>query len=157
MKLFVLAVGNKMPDWVDTAFAEYAKRMPKEMPLQLKALKPAQRDGNSGVASRWLDAEAERIEKAMPQGAVRVALDEHGKSLATRTLAQQLSRWREDGRDVAFVIGGADGLAQSVKTRADLVWSLSPLTLPHGMVRMVLAEQLYRAWTLLSGHPYHRD
>lgn len=157
MKLFVLAVGNKMPDWVDAAFAEYAKRMPKEMPLQLKALKPAQRDGNNGDASRWLDAEADRIEAAMPKSAVRVVLDERGSSFATRTLAQQLSRWREDGRDIAFVIGGADGLAQSVKTRADIVWSLSPLTLPHGMVRMVLAEQLYRAWTLLSGHPYHRD
>lgn len=157
MKLFVLAVGNRMPAWVDAAFAEYTRRMPKEMPVQLKPLKPAQRDSNQGDVSRWLDAEALRIEAAMPKGALRVVLDERGRSFATRTLAQHLSRWRDDGRDVAFVIGGADGLAPSVKARADLAWSLSPLTLPHGLVRMVLAEQLYRAWSLLSGHPYHRD
>jgi 23S rRNA (pseudouridine1915-N3)-methyltransferase len=157
VKLAVLAVGHRMPAWVTAAFEEYAKRMPREMPLQLKELKPAQRSNAAGDTGRWLQTEAERIAAAMPAGAMRVVLDEHGRSFPTRTLAEHLTRWRSDGRDIAFIIGGADGLADSVKARADLLWSLSPLTLPHGLVRVVLAEQLYRAASLLAGHPYHRD
>lgn len=157
MKLAILAVGHRMPAWVDAAFDEYAKRMPREMPLQLKELKPARRSSATGDTARWLQAEAERIEAAVPQGALRVVLDEHGRSFPTRTLADHLQRWRNDGRDIVFIIGGADGLADTVKSRADLLWSLSPLTLPHGLVRVVLAEQLYRAASLLAGHPYHRD
>jgi 23S rRNA (pseudouridine1915-N3)-methyltransferase len=157
VKLAILAVGHRMPAWVDAAFDEYAKRMPREMPLQLKALKPAQRSSASGDTARWLQAEAERIAAALPQGALRVVLDERGRSFPTRVLAEHLGRWRGEGRDVAFIIGGADGLDDTVKSRADLLWSLSPLTLPHGLVRVVLAEQLYRAASLLSGHPYHRD
>lgn len=157
MKLAILAVGHRMPAWVNDAFGEYAKRMPREMPLQLKELKPAQRSSAAGDIARWLQAEAERITAALPQDALRVVLDERGRSFPTRTLADHLERWRSDGRDVAFIIGGADGLDDTVKSRADLLWSLSPLTLPHGLVRVVLAEQLYRASSLLSGHPYHRD
>ncbi len=157
MKLAILAVGHRMPAWVNDAFGEYAKRMPREMPLQLKELKPAQRSSAAGDIARWLQAEAERITAALPQGALRVVLDERGRSFPTRTLADHLERWRSDGRDVAFIIGGADGLDDTVRSRADLLWSLSPLTLPHGLVRVVLAEQLYRASSLLSGHPYHRD
>lgn len=157
MKLAILAVGHRMPAWVNDAFGEYAKRMPREMPLQLKELKPAQRSSAAGDIARWLQAEAERITAALPQDALRVVLDERGSSFPTRTLADHLERWRSDGRDVAFIIGGADGLDDTVKSRADLRWSLSPLTLPHGLVRVVLAEQLYRASSLLSGHPYHRD
>jgi 23S rRNA (pseudouridine1915-N3)-methyltransferase len=157
VKLAILAVGHRMPAWVDAAFDEYAKRMPREMPLQLKELKPAQRSSATGDIARWMQAEAERIEAAVPQGALRVVLDEHGRSFPTRTLADHLKRWRNDGRDIAFIVGGADGLADTVKARADLLWSLSPLTLPHGLVRVVLAEQLYRASSLLAGHPYHRD
>jgi 23S rRNA (pseudouridine1915-N3)-methyltransferase len=157
VKLAILAVGHRMPAWVNEAFEEYAKRLPREMPLQLKELKPAPRSNATGDTPRWLQTEAERITAALPQGALRVVLDERGRSFPTRILADHLERWRNDGRDVAFIIGGADGLDDSVKSRADLLWSLSPLTLPHGLVRVVLAEQLYRATSLLSGHPYHRD
>lgn len=157
MKLAILAVGHRMPAWVNEAFEEYAKRLPREMPLQLKELKPAQRSSAAGDTARWLQTEAERITAALPQGALRVVLDEHGRSFPTRGLADHLQRWRNDGRDIAFIIGGADGLDDTVKSRADLLWSLSPLTLPHGLVRVVLAEQLYRASSLLAGHPYHRD
>jgi len=157
VKLAILAVGHRMPDWVTAAYEEYAKRMPREMPLQLKELKPAQRSNATGDTPRWLKTEAEHIEVAIPQGALRVVLDERGRSFPTRTLADHLERWRNDGRDIAFVIGGADGLDDTIKSRADLLWSLSSLTLPHGLVRVVLAEQLYRASSLLAGHPYHRD
>lgn len=157
MKLSVLAVGHRMPGWVSAGFDEYAKRMPREMPLQLKELKPAPRSNAVGDVTRWLQTEAERIRVALPPGALRVVLDERGRSFPTRTLADYLRRWRDDGRDVVFVIGGADGLATEVKTDADLLWSLSPLTLPHGMVRIVVAEQLYRAASILANHPYHRE
>lgn len=157
MKLSVLAVGHRMPAWVSAGFDEYAKRMPREMPLQLKELKPAPRSNAVGDVARWLQTEAERIRAALPPGALRVVLDEHGRSFPTRTLADHLRRWRDDGRDAAFVIGGADGLAAEVKADADLLWSLSPLTLPHGMVRVVVAEQLYRAVSILANHPYHRE
>jgi 23S rRNA (pseudouridine1915-N3)-methyltransferase len=145
-----------MPGWVTAGFEEYARRMPREMPLQLKELKPAQRSA-AGDTARWLQAEAERINAAAPAGLLRVALDERGRSFPTRILAEHLERWRGDGRDVAFIIGGADGLAPELKTGAGLLWSLSPLTLPHGLVRVVLAEQLYRAASMLAGHPYHRE
>lgn len=157
MKLAILAVGHRMPAWVTAAYEEYAKRMPREMPLQLKELKPAQRSNATGDTPRWLKTEAGHIDAAVPQGAMRVVLDEHGRSFPTRTLADHLKRWRNDGRDIAFIIGGADGLDDTIKSGADLLWSLSPLTLPHGLVRVVLAEQLYRAASLLAGHPYHRE
>jgi len=156
VKLSVLAVGHRMPGWVTAGFEEYARRMPREMPLQLKELKPAQRSA-AGDTARWLQAEAERINAAAPAGLLRVALDERGRTFPTRVLAEYLERWRGDGRDVAFIIGGADGLAPELKTGAGLLWSLSPLTLPHGLVRVVLAEQLYRAASMLAGHPYHRE
>ncbi len=145
-----------MPAWVSAGYDEYAKRMPREMSLQLKEIKPAPRSNAVGDIERWRQTEAERIRAALPPGAWRVVLDEQGRSFPTRTLADHLRRWRDDGRDVAFVIGGADGLAAEVKAGADLLWSLSPLTLPHGMVRVVVAEQLYRATSILTNHPYHR-
>lgn len=157
MKLSVLAVGHRMPAWVTAGFEEYARRMPREMPLQLKELKPAQRSSAAGDVMRWLQTEAGHINAAVPPGALRVVLDEHGRIFPTRVLAEHLERWRGDGRDVAFIIGGADGLAPELKTSAGLLWSLSPLTLPHGLVRVVLAEQLYRAASMLAGHPYHRE
>lgn len=145
-----------MPAWVTAGFEEYARRMPREMPLLLRELKPAQR--SSAVdTTRWLQAEAERINAAAPAGALRVVLDEHGRSFPTRMLGEHLERWRGDGHDVAFIIGGADGLAPEIKKSAGLLWSLSPLTLPHALVRVVLAEQLYRAASMLAGHPYHRE
>ena len=143
-----------MPAWVDAAFAEYAGRMPRENRVELVALKPAPRGGD---AQRALDAEGRRILTALPRGCVRVVLDEHGTLVETTALARRIARWRQDGRDVAFVIGGADGLSTAVKQAADFTWSLSPLTLPHGLARVVLAEQLYRAHSIMHNHPYHRE
>jgi 23S rRNA (pseudouridine1915-N3)-methyltransferase len=157
VKLHIIAVGQRMPAWIADGFLEYAKRMPREMPLLLKELKPAPRSASAGDLPRWLETEAERIDDAFPEGALRVVLDERGRSFPTRGLAGHLERWRGEGRDVAFIIGGADGLADGIRKGADLLWSLSPLTLPHGLVRVILAEQLYRAASLLTGHPYHRD
>ncbi len=158
MKLSVVAVGHRLPDWLDSGFNQYAKRMPRDMPLNLIELKPeARRDEpGSSAAARVLEKEAQRIEAALPKGALSVVLDETGKAVSTQQLAQRLDRWRGDGRDVAFVIGGADGTAARLKSGADWLWSLSPLTLPHGLVRVLLAEQLYRAVSILNNHPYHR-
>ncbi|MCI3205303.1 MULTISPECIES: 23S rRNA (pseudouridine(1915)-N(3))-methyltransferase RlmH [Pandoraea] len=155
MRLFILAVGHKMPGWIETAFAEYAKRMPPELRIELKEIKPEQRS-NSRTAETVMAAEAQRIDAALPRGCRLVCLDERGQDLTTMRLAQSLTVWQQDGRDVAFVIGGADGLDPGLKARADTLIRLSSLTLPHGMVRVLLAEQLYRAWSINANHPYHR-
>jgi 23S rRNA (pseudouridine1915-N3)-methyltransferase len=154
VKFIVVAVGHRMPEWVDTGFAEYAGRMPREARVELVAVKPAPR---GGATQRVLDAEAERILAAVPGGSYKAVLDERGTLVRTADLARRMARWREGGRDVAFIVGGADGLADSVKKAADFLWSLSPLTLPHGLARVLLAEQLYRAHTILHNHPYHRE
>ena len=154
MKLLVVAVGHRMPDWVDAGVAEYAKRMPREARIELVALKPAPR---GGPAKSMLAVEGGRIRDALPAGCIKVALDERGTLINTMELVRRMARWREAGRDVAFVIGGADGLDESVKRAADFAWSLSPLTLPHGLARVALAEQLYRAVSILHNHPYHRE
>ena len=154
MKFIVVAIGHRMPGWVDAGFAEYAGRMPREARIELSALKPAPR---GGPVKRVLEAEGERIYSALPAGCVKVALDERGTLVTTAELARRMARWREAGRNVAFIVGGADGLAENVKASADFVWSLSPLTLPHGLARVVLAEQLYRAHSILHNHPYHRE
>jgi 23S rRNA (pseudouridine1915-N3)-methyltransferase len=147
-----------MPAWIRAGFDEYARRMPRDALLTIKEIKPALRGSGSGHAAvqRLLDAEQQRISAALPARCYQVVLDEHGTSMSTHELAARVARWREAGRDIAFVIGGADGTAPALKAQADLMWSLSKLTLPHGLVRVVLAEQLYRAVSLLSGHPYHR-
>ncbi|MFJ2993373.1 23S rRNA (pseudouridine(1915)-N(3))-methyltransferase RlmH [Pandoraea sp. NPDC087047] len=155
MRLFILAVGHKMPGWIETAFAEYAKRMPPELRIELKEIKPEQRS-HSRTAETVMAAEAQRIDAALPRGCRLVCLDERGQDLTTMRLAQSLTVWQQDARDVAFVIGGADGLDPSLKARADTLIRLSSLTLPHGMVRVLLAEQLYRAWSINANHPYHR-
>lgn len=155
MRLFILAVGHKMPGWIETAFAEYAKRMPPELRIELKEIKSEQRS-NSRTAETVMAAEAQRIDAALPRGCRLVCLDERGQDLTTMRLAQSLTGWQQDGRDVAFVIGGADGLDPALKARADTLIRLSSLTLPHGMVRVLLAEQLYRAWSINANHPYHR-
>ncbi len=154
MKFLVVAIGHRMPAWVDGGFAEYAGRMPRDARIELVALKPAPR---GGATNRVLEAEEKRILAALSGGCIRVALDERGIRFSTRELAQRVARWREAGRNVAFIVGGADGLAEGLKRSADLVWSLSPLTLPHGLARVVLAEQLYRAVSILHNHPYHRE
>lgn len=154
MKLFIVAVGHRMPGWVDAGFAEYTGRMPRELRVELIALKPAPR---SGGLRRAVDVEGARMLAAVPDRCAMVALDERGAALTTAELARRLDRWRQSGRNTAFLIGGADGLAESVKKSSDAIWSLSPLTLPHGLARVLLAEQLYRAASILHNHPYHRE
>jgi len=144
-----------MPGWVAEGYADYAKRLPRDFALDLVELKPAPRDRGKSV-EQLLSAEALRI-RAACAGFRVVALDESGKAWTTRELAARLARWRNEARDVAFVIGSADGLDASVMRDADDVVSLSALTFPHALVRIVLAEQLYRATALNAGHPYHRE
>ena len=158
MKFRIVAVGHKMPAWINTGFTEYVRRMPREARIELIEIKPAARNG-SGEKSvqQWQAVEARRIRDALPARAYKVVLDERGKPLATADIARRIARWKQDGVDVAFVIGGADGTAHALQQDADLLLSLSPLTLPHGLCRVMLAEQLYRAVSLLAGHPYHRE
>jgi 23S rRNA (pseudouridine1915-N3)-methyltransferase len=155
MKLRIVALGHRMPAWVDAGCNEYARRMPPAFPLTLVELKPEPRDRGKPV-TQILAAEATRLAPAC-RGAQVVALDERGAPWTTRRLAEALARWRDESSDVAFVIGSADGLADEVKRDAAAVVALSALTLPHGLVRIVLAEQLYRAASLIAGHPYHRE
>ena len=156
MKLTVVAVGHKMPDWITTGFNEYAKRMPREARIELLEIKPEPRTTGKNTA-QMMEAEAQRILVGLPHGALRIVLDERGAQLTTKQLAQQMQGWMGGGRDVAFVIGGADGLHESVKNGAQQLLALSAMTLPHGLVRVLLAEQLYRAHSLLHNHPYHRE
>lgn len=156
MRFVVVAVGAGQPRWVDEAFAEYAKRMPREARLELVELRAEPRRSGKPVEA-LLGAEAKRIAAAVPRGTARVVLDERGRDLATKELAKLAARWLEGGRDVAFLIGGPDGLAAEAKAGADATLRLSSLTLPHGLVRVLLAEQLYRAMSILAGHPYHRE
>ncbi|RJG02012.1 23S rRNA (pseudouridine(1915)-N(3))-methyltransferase RlmH [Noviherbaspirillum sedimenti] len=155
MQLIIAAVGHKMPVWIETGFAEYAKRMPPECRLLLKEIKPADRAGGR-TAETVMAQERTRIEAAIPKGARIIALDERGKDITTVQLSKYLTEWQQDGRDVTFVVGGADGLDAQFKAGADLLVRISSLTLPHGMVRVLLAEQLYRAWSITQNHPYHR-
>ncbi|ODU08918.1 MAG: 23S rRNA (pseudouridine(1915)-N(3))-methyltransferase RlmH [Rubrivivax sp. SCN 71-131] len=155
MKLLVVAVGQRQPAWADLAFAEFAKRFPPEMRLELEAVKAAPRAGRS--AAQCMTAEAQRLEAAIPRGARRVLLDERGDRVTSAQLAERLARWRGEGGDVAFLVGGPDGLDPALAARADERLRLSDLTLPHALARVLLAEALYRAWTLHQGHPYHRE
>ena len=156
MKLFVVAVGLRMPEWIVTGYQEYARRMPREAKIELTAIKPEPRTtGKSTV--QIMEAEAQRILAAVPQNALRVVLDEHGAAWTTRRLSERMRLWMKEGCDVAFIIGGADGLHESVKNQAHQLLALSAMTLPHAMVRVLLAEQIYRAYGLLHNHPYHRE
>ncbi len=145
-----------MPDWVNAAFDEYAKRMPPHLRIELKEIKPEKRDTGK-TALQMMEAEKIRIEAALPDGVNVIALDERGAQVTTQALADWLRNWMADGRDVAFVIGGADGLHASIKQRAQKMLALSAMTLPHGMARVLLAEQLYRAYSITQNHPYHRE
>jgi len=160
VKLHVVAVGHKPPDWVAAGFEEYARRMPRSARIDLIEVKPAPRGRQTpseALVSRVLAEEKYRIFAAIPSGCVKIALDERGKQLSTAELARRLDGWMQGGRDVAFVIGSADGLDRDLKAGADLLLSLSAMTLPHALVRVLLAEQLYRAVSLIQNHPYHRD
>ena len=157
MDLRLVCVGQKMPDWVVEGYETYAKRLSSgQCRLQLKELAAAKRT-KQGVVSQYMENEAVRIELALSDQPIRVVLDEHGDVIDTKALAKKLGHWLQSGKDVAFVVGGPDGIHADVKKKADWMWSLSPLTLPHPIVRVVLAEQLYRAWSLLNHHPYHRE
>ena len=155
MKIFIVAVGNKMPHWIDEAFAEYAKRMPRDSRLELIEIRPEPRASGKS-AGQLMAAEAVRLSRAVPRGAFVAALDERGREMTTSAFARWLDARRQDGRDIAFLIGGADGLAEETKRGAEASLRLSAMTLPHGLARVLLAEQLYRAASILENHPYHR-
>ena len=157
MRLRVMAVGTRMPEWVDSAFTDYWRRMRALWKLELIELPTASRRESGGAAPAAKSAEARRILAMLTPRDFIVALDEHGMQKSTVELALWLEQRRASGKDLAFIIGGPDGLAEEVLARAHLRWSLSRLTLPHGLVRVLLAEQIYRATTVLSGHPYHRE
>ena len=156
MKLIVAAVSARPPEWVVAGWTEYAKRMPRELPLELLEIKPEPRTTGK-TADAMMALEAARIDAQIPAGCRRIVLDERGEAPTTRQLAERLAKWMAGGGDVAFIIGGPDGLDARIKNTAHETMRLSSLTLPHALVRVVLAEALYRATSVLKGHPYHRD
>jgi 23S rRNA (pseudouridine1915-N3)-methyltransferase len=155
MKLLVVAVGQRQPTWAQTAYSEFEKRFPPEMRLELHAVKAEVR--GQKTAAQLMSAEAARLQTALPKGVRRVVLDERGTRVTTMQLADRMKAWMRDGRDVALLIGGPDGLDDALKATADETLRLSELTLPHAFVRVLLAEALYRAWTVMVNHPYHRE
>jgi 23S rRNA (pseudouridine1915-N3)-methyltransferase len=155
VRLHLVAVGKRMPAWVREGYTEFIKRLPAAWAPKLSEIAPADRHGDP-PAAQCMAQEAEKIRRALPVAARLFVLDEAGTPWTSRQLAAQLDGWMLDGRDVALVIGGADGLDPELKREAEAAWSLSPLTLPHALVRVIVAEQIYRAWTILNKHPYHR-
>ncbi|MCJ7556409.1 MAG: 23S rRNA (pseudouridine(1915)-N(3))-methyltransferase RlmH [Gammaproteobacteria bacterium] len=155
MRLRLLSPGQKMPAWIQQGFAEYAQRMPHECRLELLEI-PLGRRARGIPVERAMESEGERILAAIKPDDRVVALEVAGQQFTTEVLAGYLESWMGEGRDVCLLVGGPDGLAPACVKRADMSWSLSRLTLPHGLVRVMLAEQLYRAWSLMKGHPYHR-
>ena len=155
MKLRIVSVGHKMPSWVETACAEYIKRMPREASVEIIEIKPEKRAAGNSTDNIQL-IEAKRILDVIGKDYL-IALDERGQEVTTLQLAEKFKEWQSSGKDIALVIGGADGLHASVKQKADWLWGLSKLTLPHAMVRIMLAEQLYRAHSVITNHPYHRE
>jgi 23S rRNA (pseudouridine1915-N3)-methyltransferase len=156
VRLLIAAVGQRPPGWAEAAYDDFAKRFPPELRLELKAVKAEPRSSGK-TAAQMMAAEAMRLDAALPKGARRVVLDERGARLTTVQLAERLRFWLADGRDVALLVGGPDGLDAALKDSADETMRLSDLTLPHAFVRVLLAEALYRAWSLTAGHPYHRE
>lgn len=155
MRVTVFAVGTRMPAWVTGGVDEYARRMPRQAQFSVEEIVPGLRKGR-GTAATAREQEADRLRKRAAGAAVTIALDERGRQWTSVQLAERLRGWLDTAPQVALLIGGADGLTDEIRDAADSVWSLSSLTLPHGLVRVVLAEQLYRAWTIIDGHPYHR-
>jgi 23S rRNA (pseudouridine1915-N3)-methyltransferase len=158
MRLIVCAMGHRMPAWVASGFEEYAQRMPRETPIELIEVRPEPRPAKPSdtLIARLIAAEGKRMLACLPENCFTVALDERGKAFSSEQLATALSQWMAQGRDVAFLIGSADGLDPQLKRSASLTMSLSAMTLPHQLVRVLLAEQLYRCACLLRNHPYHR-
>ncbi len=155
MRIHLIAVGERMPGWVQQGFDDYARRLPPECALRLTEIAARRRGKNADVARIRRDESLELL-AAVPKGAHVVALEVGGQRWSTAQLAAQLEGWMADGRDLALLVGGPDGLSDAARDAAERHWSLSPLTLPHPLVRVILAEQLYRAWSILRNHPYHR-
>lgn len=156
MKIFLIAVGNKMPEFVNMGFKEYSKRFPKDVSLELIEI-PAGKRGKNADIERITNHEGELMIQAIPKGAMIITMDIPGKMYNTPELAAELANWKMSGRDVALLVGGPEGLSEACKKLAEKSWSLSPLTMPHPIVRIVIAESLYRAWSITENHPYHRE
>lgn len=156
MHIRLIAVGDRQPAWVDDAVDTYTARFPRPWKFRIDRIATARRSKNN-TTQQAMDAECEHILGRIKTSEQVILLDERGPQLTSPALAERLAEWQADGRDLCFVIGGPDGVADGCRQRADLCWSLSSLTLPHGLARVLFAEQLYRAWSLQSGHPYHRD
>lgn len=155
MKIELMAIGTKMPRWVEQGFTEYQRRLPKDCELVLTEL-PMTTRSKTGNTELWKEKDSQTLLKAIPAQSLVIALDERGKNYTSEQLADKLQNWRESTQHLSLLIGGPDGLSEQCKARAQALWSLSSLTLPHPLVRIIVAEQLYRAWTLLNDHPYHR-
>lgn len=155
MKLMIVAVGERMPGWVEDGVGDYRRRFPRKAPLELIEVRPEKRAA-SRTTAQILAAEAKRIDACLPEGCRRIALDERGRDVTTAALARLAGAWMDEGRDTAFLIGGPDGLDPALKARAETALRVSSLTLPHALVRIVIVEQLYRALSILDNHPYHR-
>ena len=155
MRIKLITIGSKMPPWVEQGYGEYQKRFPKEISLELLELSLGHR-GKGADLARAIQKEGDQMLAAIPANDGVIALDVKGKPWSTDQLSEQLAGWQMDGRNLSLLVGGPDGLDRRCLAKADRKWSLSPLTLPHPLVRVLLAEQLYRAWTILKGHPYHK-
>ncbi len=156
MKIHLIAVGKKMPEWVNAGFSEFSKRMPPELQINLIEIPPSVRNKATPIEKN-IKEEGERIQSAIPNNSKLIVLDEKGKDFSSIALSKEMESWLPMGQDISIVIGGADGIDPVIKQQADEKWSLSSLTLPHALVRVVVAEQLYRAWSIMKGHPYHRE
>jgi 23S rRNA (pseudouridine1915-N3)-methyltransferase len=156
MRIHLIAVGTRMPSWVTAGYSEYARRLPRECSLQLIEI-PVSKRRKSLPAARAMQEEGQQMLAAIPADCLVITLDVTGRNWSTEVLAERLQDWMAEGHDVALLVGGPDGLAPDCLARADLSWSLSALTFPHALVRIIVAEQLYRAWSINAGHPYHRS
>ena len=156
MKIHIITVGNKQSDWINRGFQEYAKRLNQEVTIQLKEIVAVTHYKNM-TADEIKQKEADKIRSAIPKNTLLIVLDERGRSLTSKDLACEMQQWLDSGQDVSLVIGGAEGLEKTLIDEADNCWSLSAFTLPHGLVRILIAEQIYRAWSILKCHPYHRS
>ena len=156
MQIDLIAVGKRMPTWIESGFKEYSKRLPKNINFKLIEITPAIRSKNNN-AENFKQKEEEKINEALDPNSLIIALDEHGKSISSQSLANQLQTWNDENQHISLIIGGADGLSDAIKKKANQLWSLSEMTLPHGLVRVMVTEQLYRAWTITQNHPYHRE
>ena len=156
MKIHLIAVGKKIPEWVNTGYAEFSKRMPPELQITLIEISPSIRNKSTPIEKN-IKEEGKRIQSAIPANSKLIILDEKGKKFSSIDLSKKMESWFPMGQDIAIIIGGADGIDLTIKQQADELWSLSSLTMPHALVRIFIAEQLYRAWSILKGHPYHRE